>query len=97
VCNRAILPEILDYVNPNSQHPPVCQARPIACRILHNIYVGRLDTLPIPLPDPPALDAILVKWQSDESPERPDPNIVVNARGLCFGSNWLTESVSAGR
>jgi hypothetical protein len=54
-------------------------------RILHNIYVGPLDTLP----DPPALDAIWVKWQSDESPERPDANMVVNALGLCFGQQLV--------
>ncbi len=50
-------------------------------RILHQLYVGPLDTLP----DPQALDAIWVKWQSDRSPGRPDPNRVVNALGLCFG------------
>lgn len=54
-------------------------------RILHQVYVGPLDTLP----DPPALDAIWVKWQSDEGTERPDPNMVVNALGLCFGQHLV--------
>jgi hypothetical protein len=54
-------------------------------RLLHQVYVGPLDALP----DPQALDAIWVKWQSDQSSERPDPNMVVNALGLCFGQQLV--------
>lgn len=56
-----------------------------AGRILHQMYVGPLERLP----DPSALDVTWVKWQSDRSPERPDPNTVVNALGLCFGQQLV--------
>lgn len=54
-------------------------------RLLHQAYVGPIETMP----DPKALDAIWVKWQSDRNPERPDPNTVVNALGLCFGQHLV--------
>jgi hypothetical protein len=54
-------------------------------RLLHHMYVGPLDSLP----DLQALDAIWVRWQSDKSSERPDPNTVVNALGLCYGQHLV--------
>ena len=55
-------------------------------RVLHQIYVGELESLP----DVKALDAVWVRWQSDKkNPDRPDPNTVVNALGLCFGQQLV--------
>ncbi len=49
-----------------------------------------LDVLEIGAsPDPDGLDAIWVKWQSDQGAERPNPNMVVNALGLCFGQHLV--------
>jgi hypothetical protein len=56
-----------------------------AGRLLHEAYVGRLDTLP----DVQALDALWIRWQSDHNPGRPDANTVVNALGLCFGQQLV--------
>lgn len=33
--------------------------------------------------------SIWVKWQSSGNQERPDPNTVVNALGLCFGQHLV--------
>jgi|SRR5438128_4394064 len=54
-------------------------------RLMHKAYVGGLDTLP----DVQALDATWVKWHSDKAADRPDPNTVVNALGLCFGQQLV--------
>lgn len=55
-------------------------------RLLHQMYVGELGTIP----DAKALDAIWVRWQSDtDNPDRPDPNTIVNALGLCFGQQLV--------
>lgn len=56
-----------------------------AGRLLHEAYVGKLDTRP----DVQALDTLWIKWQSDQNPGRPDPNTVVNALGLCFGQQLV--------
>ena len=57
-----------------------------AGRVLHQIYVSEIDALP----DVKALDAVWVRWQSDQNnPERPDPNTVVNALGLCYGQQLV--------
>jgi len=56
-----------------------------AGRLLHEAYIGKLETLP----DVQALDALWIKWQSDRDPGRPDPNTVVNALGLCFGQQLV--------
>jgi len=54
-------------------------------RLMHQAYVGGLGTLP----DVRALDATWVKWHSDGNIDRPDPNTVVNALGLCFGQQLV--------
>jgi hypothetical protein len=54
-------------------------------RVLEQLYLGSSNGLP----DVKALDEVWTRWQSDTSPERPDPNTVVNALGLCFGQHLV--------
>jgi uncharacterized protein DUF3806 len=56
-----------------------------AASVLHQAYVGKGDAMP----DVQALDAVWIKWQSDQNLGRPDANTVVNALGLCFGQQLV--------
>jgi hypothetical protein len=56
-----------------------------AASLLHQAYVGKRDAML----DVQALDAVWVKWQSDQNLGRPDANTVVNALGLCFGQQLV--------
>jgi hypothetical protein len=52
---------------------------------MHEAYVGKADAVP----DVKGLDATWVAWQVDKNGDRPDPNTVVNALGLCFGQQLV--------